>query len=199
MGKILHALGRPGAALEHLETALIRAERNQPVDFACELAARCALQLADPDRAARHIDRAAKGRSRPYIHHTQADVLLAQGKPDQALVLLARSAEHDRRSRHKSLIRMGRIHLGHGRPGEAEQCCRRAVEFCRTTFGNPSHEAMFWQAAALYQLNKPEKAAAILAELRAHTFRYPNLNRLTNMVNQALQEQPEQSTLSRVK
>ncbi len=199
MGKILHALGRPGPALEHLETALIRADKKQPMDFIFELAARCALQLGQSDRAASYIARAATGRSRPYIHHTEADVLLAQGKPDQALTLLTKSAEQDRRSRHKSLIRMGRIHLNQGRPEEAEKCCREAVEFCRSTFGNPSHEAMFWQAAALYQQNRHEQAAAILTKLRTHNFRYPNLNRLAELVSRALKHGREQSALSLVK
>ena len=197
MGKILHALGQPDQALEHLETALVRADRHQPVDFVAELAARCALQLDRIDQAERFIIRATAGSSRPYLQHTRADVLMARGKYDQALDLLAKSAARDRRSRHKSLIRMARIHIGRGRFDQAEQCCQQAVDFCRDTFGNPSHEAMFWQAAALYRLNRHDRAAAILAKLQQHNFRYPNLHRLAQMVRRA--QDRDQAGLSLVK
>jgi tetratricopeptide (TPR) repeat protein len=107
----------------------------------------------------------------------------------QALQVLTGSAERDRRSRHKSLIRIARIHLGSGRYAEAELVCKEAAEFCRKTFGNPSHEALFWQAASLYRLERYQDARAIVVELSDRRFRYPNFNRLTRLVHDACREQ----------
>ena len=198
MGKILYTLGRPEQALEHLELAAYRADKGQPVDFVHELAARCGLVLQQPERAAKYIDRIPAPRRRPYVRWTEADVLVALGRKNQALQVLTATAERDRRSRHQALIRIGRIHLGSGNFTEAEQKCRQAVEFCRTTFGNPSHEAMFWQAAALYKLGRFREAGAILDELADHRFRYPNFNRLTGLVRQACRTGKENKNLSLV-
>ncbi len=191
MGKVLHALGRPEQALEHLELAAYRAEKGQPVDFVYELAARCGLVLHQPERAAKYIDRIPAARRRPYVRWTEADVLVALGRKQQALQVLTVTAERDRRSRHKALIRIGRIHLGSGNFIKAEQKCREAAEFCRTTFGNPSHEAMFWQAAALYRLDRFREAGEIIGELSDHRFRYPNFNRLAGLVREACQHEEQ--------
>ena len=198
MGKVLHALGRPEQALEHLELAAYRADKGQPVDFVHELAARCGLVLQQPERAAKYIDRIPAPKRRPYVRWTEADVLVALGRQQQALQVLTATAERDRRSRHKALIRIGRIHLGSGNFTEAEQRCREAVEFCRTTFGNPSHEAMFWQAAALYKLGRFREAKAIVDELADHRFRYPNFNRLTGLVRKACRSGEKKKTFSLV-
>ncbi len=185
MAKVLHALGRPGDALQHLEVAVHRAESGQPLDFVHELAARCALAMGRLERAARHIGQVPAARRRPFVRWTEADILVARGRTEEALKVLAASAERDRRSRHKALVRMARIHLTRGRFAEAEQLSRDAVEFCRQCFGNPSHEAMFWQAAALYRLDRAGEALAIIEELEQLRFRYPNFARLAGLVRQA--------------
>ena len=186
MGKILHALGRPNQALEHLETAAYRADKGQPVDFVYELAARCGLIIEQPERAAKYIDRIPAARRRPYVRWTEADVLTARGQKEKALQVLAASAERDRRSRHKSLIRMARIQLTLSRFDEAERLSNEAAEFCRKNFGNPSHEALFWQAAALYRLDRFTEACAIITELEERRFRYPNFSRLAQLVRKEI-------------
>ncbi len=188
MGKVLHALGRYRQALEHLEVAAYRADREQPVDFVHELAARCHLLLHCPEKAATSIDCIPPPRRRPYVRWTEADVLVAAGRTEKALQVLAATAERDRRSRHKSLIRMARIQLTLGRCAEAEQASREAAEFCRHSFGNPSHEALFWQAAALYKLQRADDALQIIDELEKHHFRYPNFSRLKKLVLEAVSQ-----------
>lgn len=185
MGKVLHALGRPEKALEHLEVAAYRADRDQAVDFVYELAARCGLVLEQPERAAKYIDRIPPSHRRPYVRWTEADVLVARGQRDKALKVLAATAERDRRSRHKALIRMARIQLTAGKFDEAVQLSNEAAEFCRHTFGNPSHEALFWQAAGLYRLDRFAESLKIIAELEEHHFRYPNFSRLAELVRKA--------------
>lgn len=184
LGKVLHALGRPGDALDQLETAAYRADKGQATDFVHELAARCALALGQPERAAGYIDRIPASHRRPYVRWTEADVLIAQGRKKEALRVLTQAAERDRRARHKALLRMARIHLGSGRSDKALDLSRQASEFCRETFGNPSQEAMFWQAAALYRLGRPREALVIIGELEEHRFRYPHLRKLAALVRQ---------------
>jgi tetratricopeptide (TPR) repeat protein len=186
MGKVLHALGRPEKALEHLEVAAYRADRGQAVDFVHELAARCGLILQQPERAAKYIDRIPQSQRRPYVRWTEADVLVARGQREKALKVLAATAERDRRSRHKALIRMARIQLTTGEWEDALRLSSEAVEFCRKSFGNPSHEALFWQAAALYRLERFSESLEIITELEEHRFRYPNFNRLAGLVRDGI-------------
>jgi tetratricopeptide (TPR) repeat protein len=186
MGKVLHALGRPKDALEHLETAAYRADREQPVDFVHELAARCALLLEKPEQAAKYIDRIPGSRRRPYVHWTHADVLVARGRRKEALKVLAGAVERDRRSRHKALIRMARIHLTAGDFEASLKLSREAAQFCEETFGNESHEALFWQAAGLYRLGRFQESRDIVGELESRGFRYPNFNRLAQLVRKAV-------------
>lgn len=185
MGKILHAMGRPEQALEHLEVAAYRAGRGQPVDFVYELAARCGLLLGQPERAAKYIGRIPSSGRRPYVRWTEADVLTARGRKEEALRVLAATAERDRRSRHKALIRMARIHLTTGKFDEAVRLSSEAAEFCLNTFGNQSHEALFWQAAGLYRLDRIEEALKIVEDLEQRRFRYPNFHRLSQLVRKA--------------
>lgn len=185
MGKILHALGRPEKALEHLEVAAYRADRGQAVDFVYELAARCGLVLKQPERAAKYISRIPSSHRRPYVRWTEADVLVAQGRKTNALKVLAATAERDRRSRHKALIRMARIQLTTGQFDESVRLSSEAAEFCRNTFGNPSHEALFWQAAGLYRLDRFAESLKIVEDLEGRRFRYPNFSRLAQLVRKA--------------
>ncbi len=192
MGKVLHALGEPGKALEHLEVAVHRADRGLAVDFVHELSARCALQLDRPEQAARFIDRVPRSRRRPYVRWTESDVLVAKGRPEKALQVLAEAAERDRRGRHKALIRMARISLSLARFKDAEQSSRQAAEFCRDTYGSPSHEAMFWLAAALYRQERYGEALEIVRELEEYNFQFPNFRKLADLVRRGASE-PERA------
>lgn len=188
MGKVLYVLDKGGDALEHLELAIHRADRGQPIDFALELSARCCLQINQPERAAGHINKIPARQRRPYIRWTEAAVLVAQGHKEKALQVLAKSAEFDRRSRHKSLLKMAKINVTIGRFAESMKLSRDAALFCRQTFGNPSHEALFWQAASLYRLNRHEEAMGIIRELEGYRFRYHSFKRLADLVREGCKQ-----------
>jgi len=184
MGKVLHALGRFQEALQHLDTAAYRAASHQPLDFVFELAARCALRLEDTDRAAGYINKIPASNRRPYVSWTEADVLCAQHKMPKALEVLKKANSKDRRSRHKGLLRMARIHLRLGQWLEARECCREANMFFLHTYGNPCLEAKFWEAAACLRLKKYDEGLELLKDLEEDQFTYPNLARLKQALRQ---------------
>lgn len=186
MGKVLFALGRPKEAIDHLETAAHRADKGQATDFVWELAARCALDLGLPDRAAAFIGRIPPPARRPYVRWTESDVLVARGRKDEAVRILVQTAERDRRSRHKALLRLARIHLADGEADRALALAKEAADFCRETFGNEAHEALFWQAACLFRLDRFQEALAIVRELEETNFRYPHFSKLAAMVRDAV-------------
>ncbi len=188
MGKVLHALGRPEEALDHLDTAAYRAGRGESVEYVHELAARCCLVAGNSARALSYIEKIAHNRRRPYIQWTHADVLVAAGRMDDALRLLERCAERDRRTRHVALIRMARIYFASERMEEARAAASQAADFCEQTFGNASNEALFWQAAALHGLERSVEALEVLEDLSARRFHYPNLGRLLSVVRQAARQ-----------
>jgi len=184
MAKVLLALNRPKAALDHIETALIRAEQDQDVEYVHELGARCCLLLDRIEQAAGYIDKIPVQRRRPYIRWTEADVLVAKGKREQALKVLASAAERDRRGRHKALIRMAKIYLQQKRYSQTLSVCDQALDFCQETFGNPFLEAMFWKAAALHLMARHGEALDIVCDLEKAGFRYPHFRRLARLVRQ---------------
>ncbi|NLX19030.1 MAG: tetratricopeptide repeat protein [Desulfobulbus sp.] len=189
-GKVLHALERYKEALEHLETADQVADRHQPTDFVWELAARCALRLQQVDRAAACINRIPAERRRPYVRWTEADVLAAAGRTAEAMQVLRQCSERDRRARHVALIRLSRLHLNMHQYEEGVDAAERAVRFCEETYGNPSKEAQFWQAAGLHLLGKNREALQILLTLEEGRFQYPHFRRLIDLVRAAVPTGP---------
>lgn len=190
-GKVLHALNRDKEAIDHLETAGHVAEQHQPTDFVWELAARCALRLRQVDRAERSIARVPAHRRRPYVRWTEADILAASGKVDEALQVLRQCSERDKRSRHVSLIRISRLQLHLQQYEQALNAAMHAVRFCEETYGNPSKEAQFWQAASLHLLGRNGEAGELLTVLEAVHFQYPHFKRLAGLVRAALTRAPE--------
>lgn len=185
--KTLHALGRPKEALEHIETATVRTSRHEAIDYVHELGARCALLLEQPERASQYIERIPMNRRRPYIRWTEADVLVAKGRFSTAVRVLEESAERDRRSRHKSLLRIARIYLTEAKYEKGLEAAGRADTFCLDTYGNGYSEAKFWQAACLYRLERYDEAGQVVRELSRNNFSYPNLRRLTTLIQERRQ------------
>lgn len=183
-GKALHALGRFDESLQHLETAAHRADRGQATDFVWELAARNGLCMGNPDRAKACIDRINPARRRPYVQWTESDVLVALGRRKEAIKLLEKSASSDRRSRHKSLIRICRIMLSLGDFARALDTVRAAQNFCVENFGNPPKEGRFWEAVCLYRLEKSTEALPIIAELEAQRYHSQHFGRLARLVRE---------------
>lgn len=189
-GKVLYALNRHKEALDHLETAGQVADRHQPTDFVWELAARCALRLQQVDKAAACINRVPVQRRRPYVRWTEADVLATLGKTAEAMQVLQQCSERDRRSRHVALIRLSRLHLNMHQYQQGLDAAEQAVRFCEETYGNPSKEAQFWQAAGLHLLGKNTAALQILCMLEEGRFQYPHFRRLTDLVRAAVSTAP---------
>lgn len=184
-GKVLHALNRHQEAIDRLETAGHAAGQEQPTDFVWELAARNALHLRQVDKASHYIARVPANRRRPYVRWTEADILAAQGKVHEALRVLQQCGERDKRSRHVSLIRICRLQLGLKQYDQALHAAILAVRFCEETYGDPSKEAQFWQAASLHLLGKNREALEILTILADGHFQYPHFQRLIDLVRTA--------------
>ncbi len=187
LAKTLHALGYPKEALEHLDTAGVRAASHEPVDYVYELAARCCLLIEQPGRAGKYIERIPMKRRRPYIRWTEADVLVANGRFSEAVRVLEGSAERDRRSRHKSLLRISRIYVTESRYEKGLAVAERADTFCRDTYGNGSGEAKFWQAACLYRMERYDEAGKIVSDLSRSNFSYPNFRQLASLIHERRQ------------
>ena len=61
---------------------------------------------------------------------------VARGRYSQAVQILEKSAERDRRSRHKSLIRVARICISVAEYEKGMDAAHRADMFCSNTYGN---------------------------------------------------------------
>ena len=185
--KTLHALGENKKALDHLETAAARASQSDNIDYVFELSGRCALILKQITRAGKYIDHIPEYKRRPYIRWTEADILAARGRYSQAVQVLEKSAERDRRSRHKSLIRAARIYITVAEYEKGLDAAHRADMFCNDTYGNGSREAQFWAAACLYRLERYDEAETIISELIKYSFNYPNLKLLAESIRKRKQ------------
>ena len=186
-GKCLYALGRHQEALVHLELAAATAG-DEAHDFVRELAARAALAMNEPGRAFGYINRVPQRKRRPYESWTEADALVALGRGSEAIRVLEAAADRDRRGRHKALIRLSRIHLREGRLEKALGLAIEARDFCLGLYGNPSREAIFWEAAALFKLGRASEALGRVEELRRARFEYPHLGRLEARIRAAIKE-----------
>ncbi len=182
LGKVLHELGKCEQALDYLETAAKVAGRDNDTDFVYERAARCALELGRPQQAAEYINRIPPQNKRHYVYWTEADVMSALGRRDQAKQILVRSAEKDRRSRHRALLGLARISYQQNEIIRALDYADRANKFCLETFGNEGREITFWQAACLYRLGRHDQALGKISELRAARWSHPHLGRLEELV-----------------
>lgn len=182
MGKVLHALSRFSESLQHLETAGQVADRGQATDFVWELAGRNALCLGNPDKAMACINKIEPQRRRPYVRWTEANILVARGNTAEALQLLHRCAENDRRGKHVAYMQICRIALSKNDLQPALDAVRKAVRFCIDTYGNPSKEARFWEAVCLYRLGRSKEALPIIEELEGQRFQYANFCRLAQLV-----------------
>ena len=106
----------------------------------------------------------------------------ALGRLDQAKQILVRSAEKDRRSKHRALLRLARICYRRNEINRALAYADQANKFCLDTFGNEGREITFWQAACLYRLGRYGQALDKISELRTARWSHPHLRRLEELV-----------------
>ncbi len=182
MAKVLHAMARYREALDYLETAGSAVRDGEPSDYIWELAARCCLRQGRASEGMRYLGRIPERIRKPYVRWTEADLLIALGREKEAEEVLVRSAERDRRSRHKSLLRLVHLHYKQGLASRALEEAEAANRFYRETFGNECQDALFWIAGCLHKLGRTEEAVRTVAELERLNPEYPNLYRLKQKV-----------------
>jgi len=168
LGKVRYHLGQYDQARDALKFALQVRRKGQPADFASELLARTYMALKDFNRAETAVQEIPEHRRRPYIRWTEADILTARGRADEARKVLLACADKDRMSRHKALIRLAKLEHQAGRFEHAEQCAAVADRFFREKWGNPYLEGLYWQALSALGMGNTAKARAVLGELEAH-------------------------------
>jgi tetratricopeptide (TPR) repeat protein len=182
MAKVLHAMGRYREALEYLETAGHSAREGEPTDYIWELAARCCLYQGNAQEGMRYLQRVPERIRRHYVRWTEADLLVALGRDNEAERVLVRSAERDRRSRHKALLRLAHLHYRCGKPERALEEAEQANRFYRETFGNECQDALFWIAGCLHRLGRTDAAEQTISALEGLNPEYPNLIRMKERI-----------------
>ncbi len=184
LGKIHFRLGQLDQARDALDFASTFADPADD-DYVFELLARVHLARRDLARARQAVDRVPAQRRRPYFRWTESDVLVAEGDPDRARRILVETAERDRRSRHKALLRLVRIDY---RRGDFESCLRWARDaqaFFWDQYGNSYADGLVWEGAALVRLGRLEEAAGAARRLEeAHPW-HPHLGRLKKALAEA--------------
>jgi tetratricopeptide (TPR) repeat protein len=186
-----YALGKTNFYLNRLEAArdaLLFSEKcrgQESIDFVYEILARTYLGLGAPDRALRAIEKVPEKRRRPYIAWTESEVRCALKDFEGAARVLQKSAEHDYRSRHKSLIRLAKIEYHLGRFGNTAKCGGWANAFFQEQYGNEYHEGLFWQALGAFKNGDVKEAKSIVRSLLESYPNFPRLDKLVAAIKQA--------------
>ena len=177
LGKVEYHANR----MEEAKSALLFAQRcrgREPIDFVFELLARVHLGLNHPEKALAAIKQIPESQRRPYVRWTEADVLCALARYDQAKSVLDACNQRDRRSRHKGLIRLCRIDYLLGDDRQVMTHALAADRFFREKWLNPCADALFWLAAAALRAGEAKQAREAASDLRDHQPGYPKLDRL---------------------
>lgn len=188
LGKVHYHLGQHQKAKEALEFAKTLAEVKD-ADYVYELLARVHLALNQLEQGLNTVRHVPVKLRRPYVRWTESDLLLALNQPQEAAQTLMQALGKDRRSKHKTLIRLAKIAFGQKDYPQALEHAHEADSFHRQTFTTPDAEALFWKAAAhLYnrELDKAKENARELADFAPH---YPLLAKLNKVIAQAEQKQ----------
>ena len=175
LGKIHFHLNNFCDARDALLFALQRKAREN-IDFVHELLARTYLAEGNAPLALETISRVPEKARRPYYRWTEADILCALKKFDQAKGVLLKTQERDNRSRHKALIRLARIAYITGSFPDVVKYAAAADTFFQEKWGNRFYQGLFWQALGSYRSGDREKAIDLAMELKAHNAHYPKLD-----------------------
>lgn len=176
-----------GNRFKEARDALLFAEKcrksKEPVDFVYELLARVYLAMGDPERALEAVAKVPEKFRRPYFRWTEADVFCAMEQYERAKQVLSASGERDRRSRHKSLLKIAKIEYHLGRFEAGARAAAEADRFFREKWGNAYGHGLFWQALNLCRAGDRPKASALARKLTDHFPRYPKLDRLLALID----------------
>ncbi|MCF8037993.1 MAG: tetratricopeptide repeat protein [Desulfohalobiaceae bacterium] len=184
LGKVCFQLGHYEEGVKHLKMA---AQFVSPVegDYVFELLARTRHAQGRYEQGLEIIGKIPKNKRRPYVHWTEADLLLGLGKPDQAREVLINSSQRDKRARHRSLVRLARIAFQEKVYEQSLDYADQAVEFHRETYTTPDPDGLFWQAASCLYLGDIAKARQKSDELMAFNPNFPYLRKLRDKIHQA--------------
>jgi tetratricopeptide (TPR) repeat protein len=180
LGKIHYQLGNLDQALHALEMAA-QFTNAKDGDYVFELKARVFLQKKEFQTGLDTVRTIPGKARRPYVHWTEADLLLGLGQVDKAKEVLHRSAERDRRSQHRALVRLAKIEFWLKNHAQAKDLALRADTFHRETFTTPDADGLFWAAAACIRLGQMEEASRLTDELEACRPGYPYLSKLRRL------------------
>jgi hypothetical protein len=182
------ALGKVHFYLNELEPARLALETSATLanpandDYVFELLGRVHLLARNAVKAYEIIHKVPFKRRRPYYLWTEADILVALGRSDEAKRLLMAAAEKDRLGKHKALIRLARLEFCEDNFQACLQHCLNANRFFQSKYQNPCSDAMFWTSAAQFKLGRLSDSQKILDELQAFRPGYPHLGRLKALV-----------------
>ena len=177
LGKVHFQLNNFAEARDALLFAL-QCGSGEDNDFVRELLGRTYLASGIPSKALEAVRAVPERRRRPYVRWTEADILCALKRLDQARAVLTKAQERDRRSKHKSLIRLAKVEYFMGNFVGAMKCAGAASRFFQEKWGNPFYEGMFWEALSAYRLGNREEALKLAGDLKAHSPGYPKLDLL---------------------
>lgn len=185
LGKVHYMAANYEEAEKALRFAAMQADAADH-DYVFELWARTALAQNRPEEAQKVLEKIPAGRRRPYVLWTEADILAAQGRLDQAKGVLKRAAEKDRRGRHRAFMRLAKIAFRQNETKECLKWAREANSFCQRTYQNPHDEALFWEAAALYRAGRCKEAWQTASELALLRPNFPHLRELKRRIAKAM-------------
>lgn len=183
LGKIMFALNRLDRAKQALECAATFIDAVEG-NYIRELMGRVLLGLGDKEQALAVVSTVPHKARRPFVCWTLADCLTAVGRLDNARTVLTQSAQRDRRSRHKSLIKLARISYLEKDFTETVRLADEANTFHIETFTTICADALFWGIGGHLALGNREKAVETLREIESHRPGYPYLNRLRRAVQE---------------
>ncbi len=147
-------------------------------DFVYELLARTYLAMENPTKAWEIIDRVPLKVRRAYYRWTEADILCTMKEFNRARSVLLQTLERDKRSCHKTLIRLVRIEYLRGNYQQAFDYATKAVQFFMENWGKPLDDGLFWQAVCQLRLGTKQEALRLANELKLLNPRYEKLDKL---------------------
>lgn len=163
-GKILFGMARHDEADAELDESWHR-RGEDPAEYVLELKARNLLVAGKPEKALPVIRTVPKFRKRPYCRWTEADILCALGQYGDAADVLMENMDRDRRSRHKTLIRLVKIDYLHQRYADAAKRAAEANRFFQEAWGKTYADGVFWEALSLARLGDTATAGSLYHEL----------------------------------
>lgn len=187
LGKVCYSLGEFSQAREALEFAATMADVKDG-DYVYEMLGRVLLSLEENEKALEAVRKVPFKLRKPYVRWTEADILVAVGQTQEAVQVLTHALNKDRRSRHKTLIRLCRIHFGQKDYQQSLHQACEADDFHRQTFNSPDADALFWQSACHLHLNEVEQARQKAQDLSDFSPGYPFLKKLVKAIEKVEQK-----------